>query len=96
MKHDPTNTNCDRVQYPDSDDVLCTCGVDEPPEPSVSVDAPASRKKPHVSMPPNVAALYDEFRAAALSLDSARKQLQPAQERFNRALNAFTEASIAS
>lgn len=100
MKHDPSNTNCDKVRYADMNDmndpILCTCD-DDAPAPSVApVTQPQDRpiRGMRDDYPPRAMALLAEYRDASRELDTARRMLKPAQERWQRACDAFTEALI--
>jgi len=93
-QHNPSNSNCDLVQYPGAPNVVCTCDEDTP-APSVTLPAatPPRQFALNMSSPLDISA-YDEFREAARELDRARKLMQPAQERFTRAVNALAELAV--
>lgn len=61
MRHDPNNSQCDKVQYGDAPDVRCTCDIDSPddaPVPSTRVgetSAPMIGQSPgHVTKAPSM------------------------------------------
>lgn len=96
MRHDPANTNCDKVRYAGADDVLCTCDEDTPaPSTVLPPGAVLGSGSTAPTLSPRALSTLAEYRAAALDLDAARKMLAPAEARFRAALDAFTAALIA-
>jgi hypothetical protein len=96
-RHDPSNTNCDRVRYADADpgEVLCTCD-DDTPAPSVSM--------PQHFTPGQVARLlhdgdvllsgrravaYVRLESAVRDLEAAKQMLAPAEAEWRAALDAL-------
>lgn len=93
--HNPNNRNCDRVMYGGAPDTACTCEFDSPddaPQPSLVMPAGTPAAALHatgdVVLSGAKARTYAELEAATKDLAAARALLQPAQERFNRALDA--------
>lgn len=93
MRHDPSNTNCDRVRYADADpgEVLCTCD-DDTPAPSVSMPpnlaTPALANASYVLMGRKATA-YVRLEAAVRDLEAAKQMLAPAEAEWRAALDAF-------
>lgn len=95
MSHNPNNRNCDRVMYGGAPDTACTCEFDSPddaPQPSLVMPAGATAvvtpTAGDVVLTGAKARTWVELEAATRDLAAARALLQPAQERFNRALDA--------
>lgn len=96
--HNSANTNCDLIMYAGNEGVQCTCDIDPPSEPSVAISTQGASLPAGLAfgpaMPALAAALLDEYKQAALGLVAAKRTLQPAQDRFDRAMSAFTAALI--
>lgn len=93
-QHNPSNSNCDLVQYPGAANVVCTCDEDTP-APSVTLPTIQTPMGSGVIVPAGHGAALSEFNEAARELDRARKLMQPAQERFARAVDALAAQAIA-
>jgi hypothetical protein len=94
MRHDPSNTNCDRVRYADADpgEVLCTCD-DDTPAPSVSMPpnlaTPARAHASDVMLSGRRATAYVRLEAAVRDLEAAKQMLAPAEAEWRAALDAL-------
>lgn len=101
-RHDPSNTNCDKVAYPGADGVLCTCDVD----PADDRPAPSTILPPGLAMDMqrrsagdlllsgSHAAAYVEFQAATRELEAARALLRPAEQRWRAALDRLSAETL--
>ena len=91
MRHDPKNTNCDKVRYEGAEDVLCSCDEDTPAPSTVLAEVHTNDiSTAGCVLRGREAQLYAEFRAASQQLDIARRQLEPAQARYRAALEALS------
>lgn len=105
MRHDPSNSQCDKNQYGDAPDVRCTCDIDDPedaPAPSTVVTpdprppfgavlaAPGS-----VVLQGRAASTHSELKVAGQRYQAAQLAYEKAKYEYQQALDAHMKELLA-